>query len=419
MQIFKDKRSLLPVAIIAAGIALMLLLISTNPTPEIVPPKERVWAVSAVRAKLATNTPNLQLYGSVESPRNTTLRSALAADILKELVDEGDRVTKGQLLVVLDNRDAKLILNQRQAEVKSLKSQIGAEQTRYESDQKAFVHEKELVALAEKQVRRRQRLLKSKTGSALELDTAKQAVAQQRLLLTARERAINDHTNRLANLEAQLARSQAMADQSALDVERSQVRAPFDGKIAKILVSVGNRVRPGDRLVEIFDNSTIEVRAQVPQRYTKGARDAVNSDQSITAKAFVQGQEVSLVLDRLATKVEVGRSGVDALFSVTQNADLLELGKTINIFVDLQPMADTIDVPIQSLYGMDRVYKIADSRLKGIDIKQVGNIINEDGSQSVLITGENLQDGDLILATHIPVAIDGLKVTIKNKVKTE
>ena len=46
-------------------------------------------------------------------------------------------------------------------------------------------------------------------------------------------------------------------------------------------------------------------------------------------------------------------------------------------------------------------------------------IINENASQSVLITGPGLKDGDLILATHIPVAIDGLKVIIKNEVEME
>lgn len=409
------KRALLPLAVIAVGIISMLLLIRTRPSPEIAKPNERVWLVRAIKANPSENTPNLELYGKVESPRNSILTAAIVADVLEKRADEGDRVKKDQLLIVLDNRDAKLIYDQRLAEVKSLESQINAEMVRYESDKQAYEHEKELVRLSAREVKRRERLFESKTGSALELDNARRTLAQQKLSLTTRERAINDHENRLANLEAQKARAQALADQAKLDIDRSEVRAPFDGKVAKIFVAVGNRVRPGNQLIELFDNKTIEVRAQIPQRYTKNARDAVANKEKITAKAFVNNKTVEMLLDRLATKVELGRSGVDALFTVTKNADLLELGKTINIYVDLLPIANTTPVPTTALYGMNRVYKIVNSRLDGIEVEQLGNIIHPDGSQSILISSPKIKSGDLILTTHIPVAIDGLKVTVQNE----
>ena len=51
-------------------------------------------------------------------------------------------------------------------------------------------------------------------------------------------------------LEARLARARARAEQARVDLDRSVVRAPFSGRIAEVMVSPGDRVRPGDRLLE-------------------------------------------------------------------------------------------------------------------------------------------------------------------------
>lgn len=415
MAHFNLKRILLPVAIIATGLMVLLLLFATKPSPQATPSQEQEWAITTQTVHLGTHQPNLQLYGTVESPRHSILKTALEADVLEKHVDEGDSVIEDQLLLALDNRDAKLIYVQRLAEVKSLNAQIDAEHVRYETDQKAIAQEKELIALTEKEVERRTRLFKSQTGSALDLDNARKALANQRLQLTNRERAISDHTNRLAQLKAEQEKAQAIADQAALDVERSQVTAPFAGKVAKLFVAVGNRVRPGDSLVEIFDSRDLEVRAQIPQQYLSDIRQALKQKQSLTAQAPVLGTLVEMKLDRLASKVESGRSGVDGLFMVTSHANTLEIGKTVAVFLKLRPVNDSIALPTQALYGLDRVYKVQQGRLLAINIQRLGNLINQDGSQSILVSSPELSEGDHIMTTQLPNAISGLKVRIKQQ----
>lgn len=407
-----SKKALTPIMIIGSAIAVLLLLYMTKPRTEEIAAKERVWTVDAVKASLKSQTPSLQLYGSIESPRHSTLKAGVEADVNKKLIDEGDSVSKDALLIELDNRDAKLVLKQRQAEVQALNAQISAEHVRHEADKQALIHEKELFDLQKKDVARKYRLYQSKTGSAANYDEAKRLLAQQNLSLTTRQREIDDHKNRLSHLQAQQIKAQALASQAQINVERTQIRAPFDGKISKIFVAVGNRVRPGDSLIEVFDPKAIEVRTQIPLQYMAIIRQAVNDESQLTAYAFIGNVPITMTLDRLASKVEQGRSGVDALFAINKNFDLLELGKALSLIIKLPPIENVIALPAPALVGGNRIYKVVNNRLKAVDVIKHGNMINTDGSQSILISSDSIREGDLIMTTRLPHAIEGLKVQV-------
>ncbi|MCB1828295.1 MAG: efflux RND transporter periplasmic adaptor subunit, partial [Coxiellaceae bacterium] len=237
----------------------------------------------------------------------------------------------------------------------------------------------------------------------------------QRLVMTARQRAIDDHQNRLAQLEAMKAKAQALAEQANRDIVRSKIISPFDAKVARMLVSVGDRVRPGDPIVEVFDNTNLEVRAQIPLNYLAQIRQAIKEDKHLPAKTTINNQTVTMTLDRLASKVEQGRSGVDALFIVTNHAELLELGKTVSIFLELAEIPNTVLLPSKAIYGLRRIYLVVDNRLKSMMVERRGIVINEDSSQSILISSDQLKSGDVVITSQLPYAVDGLKVRVQKE----
>ena len=77
-------RILLPVIVVALGVAGFALLKSNAPVDPPLEPTARVWSVTAVSVEYKHLSPTLRLYGRVESPRETRLRSAVPADV-KEL----------------------------------------------------------------------------------------------------------------------------------------------------------------------------------------------------------------------------------------------------------------------------------------------------------------------------------------------
>lgn len=78
-------------------------------------------------------------------------------------------------------------------------------------------------------------------------------------------------TNRLR--EVQLARNLAVqedtearraVDRARLDLDRTQVLAPFSGRVTERLIEVGEYANPGSQIVRLVDTDHIEARAQVP-----------------------------------------------------------------------------------------------------------------------------------------------------------
>ncbi|MBQ0785426.1 MAG: biotin/lipoyl-binding protein, partial [Amphritea sp.] len=241
-----NKHWMLPILIIMGAVLIFIALKATKPTAPSQPIKEKVWTVKVIEAEFATFSPQLSLYGRIESPSSSTLSSSINAYIESRHTSEGKKVAAGQLLIQLDNRDASLALTQKQADVDRIEASIEAEKVRYQSNLKALKIEKELVRLTQRTLERYQDLSTRKLASQNQLDDARRTSQQQALSLNSRQQSINDHPNQLAQLVAQLKQATAQRDSAALDLERSQIKAPFTGRIAEIKVAAGERVRSGD-----------------------------------------------------------------------------------------------------------------------------------------------------------------------------
>ena len=333
-------------------------------------------------------------------------------------------VTKGQLLVTLDTSDEKLRLAQREADVSDLNAQITAEKNRFQSDIEALAIEKGLSKLASKASTRYGNLAKRQVGSDVQWDESKQAEGKQSLSLINRELAIQDHPNRLARLQAQLARVSALRDQSALDLARTQITAPFNGRITKLPISPQNRLRTGDIVLTLYDTDSIEIRAQIPLKYLPTFKLALQQQKPITGNFTSLGQSISITLSRLSGAIEKGKGGIDGLFSIavnpqTQQAFPITVGRSLSISLELPAVNKSIIVPTQAIYGQDRIYTVKNSLLESHQIKRVGTQTALDGSLRFLIDSANIREGEDILITQVPNAISGMEVQITHSANVE
>ena len=409
-------RILLPVIVVALGVAGFALLKSNAPVDPPLEPSARVWSVTAVSVEYKHLSPTLRLYGRVESPRETRLRSAVPADVKELTALSGRVVSKGELLLRLDDHDLKLMLRQRNAEVADIKAQIESEKKRHGSDLTALKHEHALYDLAERVLKRAERLAQSQAGTQARVDEAQRALRLQALALTSRQRAVSDHTPRLAQLDARLNKSKAVRDQVHRDLQRSELTAPFDGRITAVHISPGDRVRPGDRLIDLFDTNYVELRTQVPNRYLPTLRQALSHGSAVTATIELNGNAIALELDRLAGKIERGQGGVVAFFNIIGEKHLIELGRTVSVFVDLPAEANVFALPATAVYGANNVYRIQDNRLSMVQLERVGDYRNGQCGSWILFRSENLSEGDMILANQLPNAVEGLKVEILTQI---
>jgi RND family efflux transporter MFP subunit len=222
---------------------------------------------------------------------------------------------------------------------------------------------------------------------------------------------INEHPSRLAQLKATQKRVETLLLQSKVNLARSEIRAPFSGRVAGLTVALGDRVRGGDSLLTIYDLSQLEVRAQIPGRYIGQVRRMLSQGQTLSARAWLDGEEKMLTLNRLSGEVRQDSGGIDGLFRLTDNQEPLPLGTFVELQLQLAEQDSLIELPFSALYGMDRVYLIEDEHLRSVTIERVGEKSSVDGN-TLLVRSEELSEGDLVATTQLPNAITGLRVEI-------
>ncbi len=406
------KKVLLPVLLLALGIVGFVALKSTRPKPPVVPPKEPVWRVQTITVEPSALGPVTALNGRVESPEQTRAAAPGGGRVLQVAVREGQAIVPGQRLLELDPRDFQPKVEQARGEVAELEGAIASEELRHKADIDQLDQERRLLDYAAADVGRFEQLRKENFYSQSAVDQSRQNLARQQITLRGRELAIADHKARLAQLKARLLKAQANLDQADLALTRSRVMAPFAGYVAKLEVAVGDQVNTGQSLITLYPAAGLEVRAKLPATQQDGFLAALRRGEHPRATALVAGETLEFTLLRSAGAADA--RGLDAFFAARQPSASLRMGELVSLQVARAPVSDAVAVPYAALFGGRQVYRIEGGRLKALDVEVLGDAGGDPGQTAarLLVKSPALKRGDVLLATHLPNAISGLKVEV-------
>lgn len=398
------------VLLMVATVVIVTLLVAMAPEPELVAQEETAWEVNTMVAEPAAIAPELRLVGRVETPRVSSLASALAAEVREVPAVEGQHVEEGDVLVVLDDRDARLTAEQRRADVEEARANLASLQLEGKDDQAMLEHQRKLVELTLKDLKRHRELRQSSAVSETLFDTIERQAHQQAIALRQREGTVEDFANRVAMSEARLRRAEALLAEAQLAVQRTRVRSPYHGRVARVVVAPGERVAPGEVVVEVYDTAALEVRAQIPGRALAAVRRALSAPGGASLPArLLTSPSLDASLNRLSGQVDSGTAGVDGLFRVQGGGSLLEVGRVVELELHLPEVEAVIAAPEQAIFGEDRVYLVEEGRLRGVTVERIGRANGEDGER-VLIRSGDINPGARILTTQLSNAITGLRV---------
>jgi len=408
---WQNKRSL-PLAILAVAVTLFILLIVTRPKQAPLEPKERIWYVETITVEPQSLSPTLTLYGQVETPDLLKASAPKDGQVDQVLVREGALISRGQLLLTLDSRDFELATIQKEAQVEELEAMIESEELRHANDQRAVKHEQSLVNLSESAVTRAKKLIIKNLVSKAALDQAYQDLKRQVLTLDERKLSLNDHYARLKQLEARHRKAQAELATTRIDLERSRIHAPFDGFVSEINVASGERVNTNLTLLVMYPSNTLEVRALIPTPYQAELQQALARGIRLQTRALYADTVITLELDRFSA--EASSKGLDALFLITESSDLLRLGNNLVLSLSRPAHANSVAIPQTALYGHDKIYRLDGGRMQRIHVTNLGDFVQPSGSTLLVISSPILSKGDRIVTTHLPNAVNGLRVEARN-----
>ena len=385
-------RRSLPLLILLIGVFGFVGLQATRPTPVAVTPQERVWRVETQRVSPAPHRPVLALFGRVEAPDRIRAAAPVAGRLLSVAVRDGERLEAGALLARMDPQDLEPRLAQARAE-------LAREELKLAHDQEALRQERALLELAETALGRADKVQSQRLGTAADVDQAREQLARARLAVTLREQAIAEHPARLAVLQAKLAEAER-------DFARGEIRAPFAARIGAVEAAAGDQLQPNQTILTLYPRDGLYLRAKVPGDRSEELRAALAAGERLAARARHAGRSFGARLDRLAGEADA--RGVDALLRLDADADL-PLGAFVDLVLDRPVAPDTIALPFAALNGGERIFAVVDGRLRSVAVERAGEI-DDRGVGKALLRAPGLEPGARVLVTHLPNAVDGLKV---------
>lgn len=253
--------------IIAAGIVVgVILLAAFNSIRGDVVPIRTVRIVRGnIRSLVSTN-------GKIEPIQNFAPTAPMATTVKRILVKEGTKVKRGQLLIELDDGQARTSAARALAEVRGAQAEISAVE-RGGTQEEVLATDAQLVKarsdrdVAKKNVIALEQLVKDGAASIGELRSAQAQyqTAQANVELYEGKQRARYSKPEVAKVEAQQNQAQA-AYRAAQDIlKKSNVRAPFEGIVYSIPVKQGNYMNPGQLLLEEADLSRVRLRAYVDE----------------------------------------------------------------------------------------------------------------------------------------------------------
>ena len=423
MSVSKAKHFIV-LLIIAGTISAIAYLTISKPVTPTKPIQETAWTVNVTSLQYTERAPELNVLGRVESVQKTLITSRVSTTVTKTPVLAGNFFEKGSVILELDRVEVAVLLTQRQADVRELSALVKEEYLRHKSNQEILQTEKKLLELAKKALTRQQRLVKNNVTSQERLDNAEIALQRQQLTVTNRTLIVSNHRNKLDQLAARLDRAKAQLTLAELDMGQTGLKAPFDGWVISLRVASGNRVRSGDPLIELIAAGSMEVRAQIPDRWIPKIKQLMASENrdskaaSTRAYTHIFGERIDFELDRLAAAASTTTGGVDAYFRpVTGNPLILD--KSISLHVLLPMISNSFALPVSSVYGYDRIYTVrytvtAEQRLQPARIERLGRFQDASKAEWLIVTGPDLHPGINVITTQLSNAVSGLKVKIRD-----
>ncbi|HNO78023.1 MAG TPA: efflux RND transporter periplasmic adaptor subunit [Phycisphaerae bacterium] len=248
------------------GLGVFVVLVVTRPTPPQRHVESRAPIVATVELMPQRVRDVLRGYGTALADKRATLTAEVNAPVLERVnnIDVGDRVAEGDVLIRLDDRQYVQELHEAESRMASLEAQIGQLGVQLQNQRSLLEIAESDLTLTREEYERVEGLFAKGAAPKTERDST-------RLRYQVALRAKQQIDNQIALIEPQKLELQAMragaeaaAERAQLNIERCQIKAPFEGQIESININVGDRVQMGTPMLEMLNLDRIVIPVELP-----------------------------------------------------------------------------------------------------------------------------------------------------------
>jgi len=375
------KKALPPIAVLACSIFLLNAMVAAKPTPEKKQEEQRLLSLFVDEVQAETVNLNVTTQGEVKPQTAIDLTSFVSGQVLSisPQFSEGSEFSKGSTLIKIDDRDYKVAISRAKAQVATAKVNV----------------EKEL---ANSKIKKEQWKRKN-NGTPSDYALNKPQIAEAKALLNAAQ----------ADLQA-----------AELNLQRTNISAPFTGRVLNENIAIGQYITPATVLGHIFSTQTVEVRLPLTDSQLgelslpMGFMANKDNAPAVTFTAKVgnklhnwQGYIVrtNAAIDKNTRLVYAIAEVSDPYGLGSDNGTAMAVGMYVNASIDSHKSQNTLKLPRLALHSNDKVYVInEESKL------EIRKVVVLSTNEEFVHLASGVSVGERVVTSAVPSVSEGMAV---------
>jgi multidrug efflux pump subunit AcrA (membrane-fusion protein) len=408
----------MPLIVLAVALVLAIRFVKTKPMPK----KQKQHSVASVVETVSVSAGQhkvvIEAQGSVTPVEEVNLQPEVTGLVVwkNSNLIPGGIVHKGDVLLRIDARNYETARNQQLAVYEKSKVEYQVELSRSE------IAAEEWRMMGEVGGRRSEVGDRESGAGGRDAD----AVARAKSL------ALREPQLHAATI-AVLAASNLLA-KATLDLERTEIKAPFDAVVIDEFVDRGQLVSPQSRIAHLAGTKAFRIKASLPQRdmlwlnlpdndgkggpsakvlYDIGSGDPIRFAGRLTRVLgnLDNATRMATVLVRVDDPLRLKEEGVAKGGREGSSNVRLPIGAYVEVHIAGHYLKDVVELPGALIREGDRVWIMnADSCLEIRDV----DVIRRQGGRAFVKTV--FSDGTRIVSSHIATPVPGMKLRGKSEV---
>ncbi len=416
---------LFPILLLVGAIFFGKYLLDTGPEAKKRPFVQRMPVVEVVPLKTANYTVTLKASGIVQAGTQTNLVSEVSGRILSISPKflEGSYFDKNEALLRIDSSNYKNALAISTSDVAGSRASLDQIKEEQKSTKRSIQLARKNLKLGKAEVSRLSSLWKKKLVARSVVDSEEQKLNLLQQKLDDAQGRLNTYKSRKLAVEAKTSAAQARSRQEKLNISRATIKTPYQGRVLKKDVDIGQFVSTGTKLGTVYATDYVYVNLPLSlSRYELlGLADSfqnkkttsielpevIFNNPSSNHKSTWKGQitRTSAALDAESRQITV-IARIDKPFELREGiSSPLRIGQYLDAKIKGKTFTDVYVLPPVAVRHNKEILLLKDGKISVVPV----DLIWSTSKESVVRIEQKINSEQLIV-TALSQAINGMSV---------
>ena len=431
MKIWKKLLIIVPVT---CGIVAFAVIKSGKTPPVRVDNKEHHRTVRVITLERTTVVPRVISYGYVEPDRTWQAIPEVSGKVVyvNDNLKKGHFIKEGEVLLRIDTTTYGLAERRGVADLMNVDAKLKELEQQRRNTERLLKIEKQSLNSAAQELRRKRELFKNQYISASDLDREERTFLSHQTAVNNLQNALDLIPSQKKALLAQKKSGESTVSQQRLDVEKTEIRAPFNCRLSSVNIELDQFAGAGTVLAEAISIDRAEIPVSLTpkdfftllphdNRGTIGPApdvDSIRKAIGISAKVRLPVDDTHVfewdgLFSRTAESMDTETGAITTYITVEKPYENAIPGKrpplVTNMYVEVvlsgKPLPDRLAVPRHAVRDGAVYISGPDNRL------EIRPVEVEFFMQDIAVVSQGINTGEKLVLSDVVPAVQGMLLT--------